>query len=76
MCQVESQPNMKSNVRNFDLPGLSQSEEEFLPTHPFDLRDSLKIRDGLMEAPGKIAPRHLLRTIDTLSLRDPNLSLN
>ncbi len=62
-----------------DIPDLIDSlfmEGRFLPTFPFDLNQSLKIRDGLKERNTSSISRHVLQELQIKSLKSREICLN
>ncbi|MCA9482748.1 MAG: hypothetical protein KC553_03345 [Nitrospina sp.] len=51
-------------------------EDQLLPTQPFDLKESLKIRDGLKGSRTLGIPRHVLQEIYIRAMRSRSLCLN
>ena len=51
-------------------------EDQLLPTQPFDLKESLKIRDGVKEGRTLGIPRHVLQEIYIRAMRSRTLCLN
>lgn len=51
-------------------------EGRFLPTYPFDLNQSLKIRDGLKEKNTSGISRHVMQELQIRSLKSRDICLN
>lgn len=65
--------------RDNNIPGPGEKflvDERLLPTQPFDLKESLKIRDGLKETGTLGIPRHVLQEIYIRAMRSRSLCLN
>ncbi|QPJ63000.1 MAG: hypothetical protein G3M70_14390 [Candidatus Nitronauta litoralis] len=62
-----------------DIPDLLESllvDGRFLPTYPFDLNQSLKIRDGLKDRDTSSISRHVLQELQIKSLKSREICLN
>lgn len=51
-------------------------EGRLLPTYPFDLNQSLKIRDGLKEKSASGISRHVMQELQIKSLKSRDICLN
>ncbi len=51
-------------------------DHRFLPTYPFDLKESLKIRDGLKKSKSSAISRHLLQEMQIRSLKNRDICPN